>query len=874
MPPSAGPYGRHANTQVPAGRLGTLRRRRLEEAVSFADGSHRTTVVSAPAGYGKTTLLADWSRNTEVTCAWLSLDPSVHDHGSLYRWIVRALHDVAADLRDPVRSAVLALHPNPGTDSQEDYHRVAQALKALSEPLALVIDDVHLTGHSLDRGLLGILVDAGPPELHLVLASRGDPALCLAAQRLRGAVTDVGSRDLAFTADETEELLTLHGFDGSAEGPGLWEVTGGWPVAIAEGLRLRADGTPPRGAFTPQPRRAFLDYVDEEILAHWPRPLSEFVLRTTTRNTISRPLAIELGARADGALLLEQCLEQGIILDDEPAEDAVQTYSWQPLFAAACRVILSRRDPALARALHAAAARHYQDLDVATCATEALLGGQPQLGAEAIAEHWLKMVVAGEAQTLEALCLRLPFPWSEDPEVLLARSASRALSGEATDAGLLGRRAASGPGELGTERRRRFEVNRELFRRFVLPHGDPAAAVQQGFHLLDLAAERSASTLACALFLLGRTQARATTSGKAAITLLETAVAAGKANDLITVEVCASSELAWALSVRGDFTAALKQSGTSIDKAQKCVRPHPSALASAWAARGMVAYWQDDLANAERWIGQAVELGSDPFPLDSVTVLHQVLIACATADPARIMAAELSFRAFDAQESHDSFWPVFARIITAKLHEATGDMAAVAAIVHPIAKGGVPPLADALIAELLRRSGEPEAARLRAGRLTEPMRPRYLETSGSLTQALVADATGEPAVAHERLEHAIRCAAPESVIWPFVERRGDLLQLLVRHAAWGTAHDAFVATVLAHRPPNYLGRHQQVTGPLSDREREVLAHMQTLLTATEIAAALFISLNTLKTHQQSIYRKLGATNRRSAVRLALARGLI
>lgn len=855
-----------------------LRRRRLEEAVAFADGSHRTTVVSTPAGYGKTTLLADWSRSTEVPCAWLSLDPSAVDHRCLYRWIVRALHEIATDLRAPARSAVLNLDPRASVDAQEDCRRVLHALEALREPLTFIIDDVHLAGRGLDRSLLGALVDAGSPELHLVLASRGEPGLCLASQRLCGAVTDVRCTELAFTAHETEELMTLHGFNGPAEGPGLWEVTGGWPVAIAEGLRLEASGAAAPSLFSPQPRRVFLDYVDEEILSSWPPSLSDFVLRATTRNALSRALALDLCARDEGPLLLEKCIEEGLIFEDEPSDGAAHMYRWQPLFATACRALLSERDPALSRTLHAAAARHYQDLDTATCVTEALLGAEPRLGAEAIAAHWLEMVVAGEAETLEQQCLRLPFPWSEDPEVLLARSAARALARDENSADRQRARAASRAGEIGAERRRRLEINEELFRRFVLELGDPGAAVRQGFHLLDLAAEHPSTPLACALLLLGRTQARAAVSGRAAVRMLETAVAAGSANGLSSIEVCASAELAWTSSACGDFAAAHEWGDAAMHRVEKFPHQPPSALSSAWAARGMVAYWRDDLAEAERWTTRAIELGSDPFALDSVTVLHSVLIACATADPARITAAELSVRAFDGRGFHDSSWPLFSRLITAKLREAAGDLGTAAALVRTMAKSGAPPLASALIAELLRRSGEAEKALALAVTLThqpaqDPV-PHFLETSGALIEALIAEASGETATAHERLEHAVRCAEPESVIRPFVERRGDLLGLLVRHAARGTAHDAFLAMVLSHRPSGSLHRLQPAAWALSQREREVLAHMQTLLTAAEIADALFISVNTLKTHQQSIYRKLGATNRRSAVRLALAQGLL
>ncbi|VXB69563.1 LuxR family transcriptional regulator, maltose regulon positive regulatory protein [Citricoccus sp. K5] len=873
-PPSAGPSESQVNIRAPGRQLGTLRRGRLEEAVSFADGSHRITVVSAPAGYGKTTLLADWSRNCGAVCAWLSFDPYANDSASLHHWIIRALQSVAGNLHGPVRAAVTSLDPVPGPDPVEDYRGVIRALEMLAEPLALVIDDLHLAGPALDDGLLGALVRSGPPGLHLVLSSRGDPALSLAAQRLRGTVTDVGARALAFTPDETSELLTLHGLDGSVEGIGLWNATGGWPVAITEGLVLREEGMPAATAFSPEPRRVFLDYVAQEILARCPVPLSEFVLRATTRNRITRQLAIDLCDDDDGAMLLEHCLQQGFFLAADHLGSAEETYTWQPLFAMACRTILSHRDPQLARALHGAAARHYQDVDVPTCVSEALLGGEPRTAMKSIGEHWLEMIVAGGAASLEQLCLRLPFPWSEDPEMLLVRSSCRALAGDLPSSITLGRRASSGMSGLGAARRRRFEANRALFELFVLGQGDPAAAARQGIRLVDLATEHPTAMLANGFFLLGRAQTRAGHPGKVAIDLLREATAAGSANGLTTVEVCAGAELALALAVNGDFSAAEEQGAVAIALAETCAWPCQASLAPVWVARGLVAYWRDDLDRADHDLARAMDVGSAPFPSDSLGMVYRILVDCATGDPVRIAASELAFRAFEAQEPHDSSWPVLAMVAAAKLREAAGDVEGAAAMVRPLARGGASPLADALVAELLRQAGETDKALVCTGALAEQANPLYVETSSALTEALIAYSAGESAVAHERLEYAVRCAEPESVLRPFVERRGDLLQLLVQHAAWGTAHDAFIASTLTHRPPEHVQRRQHSLWTLSEREREVLSHMRTLLTAAEIADSLFISVNTLKSHQQSIYRKLGATNRRSAVRIATARGLI
>lgn len=842
--------------------------------MSFADGSHRTTVLSAPAGYGKTTLLGDWSRGTDVACAWLSLELSDDDPGDLYRWVVIALQQAAANLRGPGRDALLLLEPNPGKDPPEDYRGVVRALERLSEPMALVIDDLHLAGPALDGGLLGTLVRSGPPQLHLVLSSCGDPALSLAAQRLRGTVTDIGPDALAFTLEETCELLSVHGFDGALEGAGLWKATAGWPIAITEGLVLREGRAAPVDAFLPEPRRAFLDYVAEEVLARYPGPLADFILRATTGDSISGPLAIELNGNSDGAMWLAHCLRNGIFLQEERGRGPEVLYRWQPLFAATCRAILSHRDPLLVQALHSSAARYYQDVDVFTCVSEALLGNEPKTAVKSMGKHWLEVLLGGGSASLEQLCLKLPFPWSEDPEILLIRSCCRGVAGDLSSSVALLRRALDGIGALGGRRRNRFEINRTLFELFILGSGAPGTAVLRGRQLVDRATEYPSTALANGLFLLGRAEARSPSAGRASTELLQAATALGRANGLTTVELCAGAELVLALSLNGDFAVAEEQGAALLDQAEAFSWPCRERLAPVKVARGVAGYWQDDLARADAELSEALEVGSDPFPADSLTIVYRVLVDCATGDSAGIAASAAALEAFDARQRDDSQWPALRVVATAKLREAEGNMEGVATIIRPLTKGGVSPLADVLIAELLRAVGEPGRAMACLGALADESNPPYVQASGALTEALIAHSAGESEVAHERLEYAVQCSEPESILRPFVERRPDLLPLLVQHLVWGTDHDAFIAAILAKHPSEQVQRSQRYFGTLSEREREVLVYMRSMLTAAEIADSLFVSVNTLKTHQRSIYRKLGVTSRRSAIRMALEQGLI
>ena len=158
--------------------------------------------------------------------------------------------------------------------------------------------------------------------------------------------------------------------------------------------------------------------------------------------------------------------------------------------------------------------------------------------------------------------------------------------------------------------------------------------------------------------------------------------------------------------------------------------------------------------------------------------------------------------------------------------------------------------------------------------LADRRRNPYIDICLSLTEALLAHGAGDTAAAHERLEHAVERAEPASILRPFAERSDELADLLVQHAVWGTAHESFIAALMARDTQGGPRLRAQSYWNLTEREREVLAYMRSIMTAAEIADALFISVNTVKTHERSIYRKLGAGSRRDALKTAAQRGIV
>lgn len=173
-----------------------------------------------------------------------------------------------------------------------------------------------------------------------------------------------------------------------------------------------------------------------------------------------------------------------------------------------------------------------------------------------------------------------------------------------------------------------------------------------------------------------------------------------------------------------------------------------------------------------------------------------------------------------------------------------------------------------LLAELYRRLGEPRLAIWILRRVRKPHLISYVNATSLVTAAAIAWESGSKAQAHRYLERALTVAAPEGILRPFADLDDVLVDLFTNHAAWGTSHEGMLAAILGGTR-NGGQRKEGIAVPLSAREREIFGYPCTTLTSDEIAATLHVSVNTIRTHQRSIYRKLGVNSRRAAIRFQL-----
>ena len=854
--------------------LGTLERPRLEDALTAAADAHRLTLVAAPAGYGKSTVLGDWVRDCDLHCAWLSLDRFDTQPARLFHGIVEAIQAVVGRVPLPGNDALMGLETGLAPDHAASYDLLLGALEQLTEPLVLVVDDIHLAGPGLANGVLGVLAASAPPALRLVLSGRGHPAIQLERLRYGEGLGEFGAAELAFTREEVARFATLLGRNPDFEAGPLWHQTGGWPVAVQAGLNSPVQGgDPPVGMSAPLPVQVPLgDYIAEEVLDQLDPQLADFVLRAATCDLLVRRLAVELHGRPDGGMLLEACLRDGLFIEEDERRSGESMYRWHPLFASQCRRILERRDPLLAERLHRLAARHYEDTDVSESVAHALQGNAARQAVTALGEGWFGFLLCNGAHALEQLCSDLPVPWNEDPEVLMVSSVCRALDGDATASSELTHRALARTSVLDGARRRQFERSRSFFEPpAAIGRPEVSAPTTYVRANADEAPEGLPATTS-GLFLLAQAEFRFHRMGDQAARLFQ--ATESTSHRWGAVEAGSMAERAVAFAVAGDLETADDTATRALERADGLGRSAQDRMAAAWLARGIACYWRDELSGARAHLAKARRLGADVVPLGPLSALYGVLIDCATGDQTHLAESSAALETFNDHGLFGVSWADFYTIARAKVAEAQGDLEGALTIVAPLGAGGRSPLVDALLAELLRRGGENGTAALCAQGLTDRHRNRYLDASMSLTEALLAQAAGDEALVHERIEHAVHRAEPQSVLRPFTERRDELAALLIRHAVWGTSHESFIAARMARHadgPPHLRTRSYWT---LTEREREVLAYMRSVMTAAEIAEALYISVNTVKTHERSIYRKLGAAGRRDALKTAAERGIV
>jgi LuxR family transcriptional regulator, maltose regulon positive regulatory protein len=860
------------------------------------------TLLAAPPGSGKTVLLALWvaSGRAPGPVAWVTVDPGDDDPTRFWAHVLAALRESGAASPD---GPLAGLDPPPKEGVERFLALLINRLAELPTPVVLVLDDLHeAAGPGVPAGLR-FLLRHGPPQLRLVVATRADPPLSLHRLRVAGRLGEIRAAELAFTPVEAGELLAGLGVDlPDGELEALWKRTEGWVA----GLRLAAlslDGHPDPGRFVAEfagDDRAVAGYLVEEVLARQEPAVQAFLLRTCVADRLCGGLADALTGRDDGDRLLARLeRDHAFTVGLGPGRS---WYRYHPLFAELLRAELRHGRPDEVPELHLRAASwHAANGMVPEAVHHALAGGDLDGAARLLATHWFAMLVDGKQATLRELLGRLPVERVRtDPELSAVAAVVRLALGELAQ-------ADAWPGPEGTaapppgRRRPRAEAARSLavLLRARL-HGDVDGALSAGRELLappgdgwdQVAGE--VDRRAMVLCLLGAAALWGARLDDAAVHLQEgreLAECGGREH----LALGASSHLAMLEAVRGRLGRAAELGRAAAEAARRHGWAGPQ-LACAEVALALVAYQRDDLAGAfdaaERATRAASGAGDRPVALAAALVQAWLAASGGPQDAVRGLAQ------LRAALGEAGGWPpprllaAAVRPAEARLLLAAGDQAAAAALV---AGGGrrmaaVPPgaagrtAAEALLlARLQLVRGDPVAAAATVAPLLGGLVPGgwpATPVEAWLRAAVAHRRLAEHGAAARSLERALDLAASEGYRRAFVEGGPPVRALLADHLHRDTMHGALAKELLEGlltqptrptAPPGAAGADLALPAPvetLSEREQVVLRYLPSMLSAGEIAAELFVSVNTVKTHIKSIYRKLDANRRWDAVRRA------
>ncbi|MBP6472642.1 MAG: LuxR family transcriptional regulator [Chloroflexi bacterium] len=826
-------------------------------------------LISAPAGFGKTTLVTEWLAGCERPSAWLSLDDRDSDLPRFLTYLIAALQTVFPTIGADV-TAVLQASPPPPTETS--LTTLLNEIAGVPDNFLLVLDDYHLVDAPAVDNALAFLLDHLPPQMHLVITTREDPNLPLARLRVRGQLTELRAADLRFSLDETAVFLnqmmglTLSNKDIAA----LEARTEGW-IAGLQLAALSMQGHQDDVASFIQSfsgsHRFVLDYLVEEVLHQQPESVQRFLLQTAVLNQLTGSLCNALTGNDDGQKILESLERANLFL--VPLDNERRWYRYHHLFAELLRQRLQQNSSEDdITALHVRASEWYeangQELEAFQHAITAndvaravrLIEGEGlplYFRGEAIpVRHWLESLPESEFQARPELwvtyasVLTLTGRLHTNIEEILQR-AEAALPDPALDD-----RTADLHGQIAANRAMLGIIKNEVQR-----------IVTQSRRALELLHPDNMPMRTTTTWTLGYAYQIQGKRAAAKVAYAETIAQSQKSGNIMN-EIAATTCV-------GQIQETENQAHQAAETFRRILQlmgdpPWPAAC-EACVGLARIHYQWNDLAAAAQYGQQGLALARQLENVDTPAACGVLLarVKLAQGDAAGALALLAETEQF-VRQHHFEHWlgAVTAVRIQTFLHQGKLTAAAQLAETHEL------PLSQARVK---LAQGDP------AGALAalEPARQQAeakewaderLQVRVLLT--LAYEMAGDRETAVQLLGDALALAAPGGLVRLFVDEGRPMATLLEEVVKQGIAPvfaqqvlEAFGETAVAPPPAAH-----PLPDLLSERELEVLKLLATALTGPEIARELMISLNTMRTHTKNIYSKLGVNSRRTAVRSA------
>ena len=844
--------------------------------------ARKVTVISAPAGSGKTSLLRAWADRSAPTqpVAFVAVPRDQLDEQLFWLTLLQSIrHTLEASQIHEALSATPRFHAEAMVD------RVLSELADYPGRLVLVIDDLHeLTSDGAQAHLSRLLAEL-PANVHAVLGTRRDLQLRLHQLRLAGELAEIRAADLRFTEAETRELLATSGVVLSDRAVAtLHRRTEGWVA----GLRLAAIAL----AEHPDPERfvaefsgsnrTVAEYLIAEMLERQPQHVQKLLLRTSLLDRVNGELAdVMTGYSRSEQMLLE--------LEDANAFvvsiDAERTwFRYHQLFGELLRLELRRTEPDEVPQLHRLAANWFADRGQPIDAIRHLqAAGDWSSAARLLADHSFSLTLDGHAETVQALVRAFPRgTWADDAELALLYATQDIVQARLDEAAARLELAEQHARAAPPDRQHRLKVAVASMKlELAMRRGHFDGVIEQVKFLSSPMTARSNEDVALgsdlrafALLTLGIVETWTLHLAEAQQHLLEGATLARKIGRPY-LEVSCLGRLGFGSKLLS-FAVARERCEEAIELAERHGWGSDRVIASALATLGGTLAWTGEFDAAESWLQRAARVSQEDAEPGTRLLVHLA------TGMLRVGRGELraALEQFVAAERIQSFmmgehalsgqvtgWTIATRARLGMLDEARTTRAAVPA---ERARFGEIRNASAVIH---LAEGDPTAALdtlqvvLNGG---APVIHDFTLVESHLLAAHAQEKLSDRRAAHADVERALALAEADRLILPFVMTGSrDLLEAVPRHE---TAHAALLIDILdVMRGSPVTDKHLPVTPPiqeLTETELRVLRFLPTNLSRPEIARELYLSVNTVNTHVRNIYAKLDARDRSTAVERA------
>ncbi|HEY3368219.1 MAG TPA: LuxR C-terminal-related transcriptional regulator [Symbiobacteriaceae bacterium] len=870
---------------IPPPRPKLVHRPRLIERLN--EGLHRKlTLISAPAGFGKTTLVSEWVAGCRRPAAWLSMDEGDNDPVRFLAYLVAALQTIAANIGGGVLGVLQSSQPPP---IESILTALINEITTVPDDFTLILDDYHTIDAKPVDDVLTFLLEHLPPQMHLVIATREDPHLPLARLRVRSQLTELRATDLRFTPTEAAGFLNqVMGLDLSAKDIAALETrTEGWIASLqlaAISMQGHKDSTSFIQSFNGS-HHFVMDYLVEEVLQQQPESIQTFLLRTSMLDRLCGPLcdAVLLDPSASGQGTLEHLEHANLFI--VPLDNERRWYRYHHLFADLLRQRLSQSAASstgdegkgvaeyhirasqwyedngleLEAFQHAAAAN---DIDRATRLVEGK--GMPLhfRGAVAPVLHWLESLPKVVLDARPSLWVMYASALS-----MVGRLTGVEQKLQAAEAALQGVE----PDDKNLNLTGHIAAIRALL---AAAQNQVEAIIAQSHRALEYLHPDNLAVRTATIWKLGiayQLQGDRTAAGRA----YTEAISISRASGNIIINISATTGLGNVQETENQLHLAAATYQRVLQLVGESTQP---AAREAHLGLARLFYQWNDLDAVQQHGQQSVQLAQQIESTDRFVASAVLLARLKLAQKDVAGAAAILAQADQLARQHNFMYrmpDVAAAQVLTLLHQGNLTAAAHLAQTYEL------PISQARV-HLAQGDTSAALAAL------EPLR-RQVEAKGwaderlkvMVLQAVAFHAHGEKDKAVQLLSGALTLAEPSGFIRIFIDEGVPMARLLSEAAAHGIMPD-YIGKLLAVfdaeerecEDKSDLFPAQPLIEPLSQRELEVLQLIAQGLSNREISERLFLALDTVKGHNRRIYEKLHVQRRTEALARARELGLL